>query len=70
DYGKLMHEIVSQVETIGDVPEAVTQKVLSGELREDEKELTVRQLTEVISQPGVAAWYSGRYHVLNETQVL
>lgn len=70
DYGTLMHDIVSRVETLRDIPQAVERKILAGELSADEKERTVRELTEFLSLPEVADWYSGNYTVLNEMQVL
>lgn len=35
-----------------------------------EEERTVRELTDFLSLPEVADWYSGKYTVLNEMQVL
>ncbi|RNC63338.1 exodeoxyribonuclease V subunit beta [Proteiniphilum sp. X52] len=70
DYGTMMHDIVSNVKTLADIPRAVEQKVSAGELAEDERDNTIRQLTEILSRPEISDWYSGKYTVLNETQVL
>ena len=70
DYGTLMHDIVSRVETLADIPHAVEREILAGELSVEEKERTVRELTDFLSLPEVADWYSGKYTVLNEMQVL
>lgn len=70
DYGKMMHEIVSNVETLADIPQAVERKISAGELQELDRESTVRELTDFLSLPEISKWYSNRYTVLNETQVL
>lgn len=70
NYGTMMHGIVSRVETIDDIRHAVECKILSGELHEGEKEHLVQELTDFLSIPEVAEWYSGKYKILNETQVL
>jgi ATP-dependent exoDNAse (exonuclease V) beta subunit len=70
DYGMLMHDIISRVETIGDIPQAVERKILAGELNNSEKENIVCELTEFLSISEVSDWYSGKYTVLNEMQVL
>lgn len=70
DYGRMMHDIVSNVKTLADIPQAVEQKISAGELGEEERHNTIRQLTEMLSQPEISDWYSGKYTVLNETQLL
>jgi ATP-dependent exoDNAse (exonuclease V) beta subunit (contains helicase and exonuclease domains) len=70
DYGTFMHDIVSNVENLSDVPIAVERKISEGELREQEKENAIRELTDFLSLPEIADWYTGKYTVLNETQVL
>jgi len=66
----MMHDIVSNVKTLADIPQAVEQKVSAGELAEEERENTIHRLTEILSRPEISDWYSGKYTVLNETQVL
>ena len=70
DYGRMMHDIVSNVKTLADISQAVEQKISTGELGEEERDNTIRQLTEMLSQPGVSEWYSGKYTILTETQLL
>ncbi len=70
DYGKMMHEIVSHVETLADIPRAVELKISAGELQERERESTIRELTDFLSLPEINKWYSDQYTVLNEAQVL
>lgn len=70
DYGRMMHDIVSNIRTLEDIPLAVEQKISAGELEEEERDNTIRQLTEILSQPEISDWYSGKYTILNETQLL
>jgi len=70
DYGTLMHDIVSRVKIITDVPQAVERKISEGELEEQERENTIRRLTDFMSQPAISSWYSDQYNVLNEVEML
>lgn len=69
-YGTLMHEIISEVETLDDVNEAVEAKYMSGEIELDKKEEIKQRLNTVLSIGEAADWYSGKYRVVNETQIL
>ena len=70
DYGKTMHDIVSNVKTLSDIPDAVKKKIAEGELPKEERNSKIEELTSYLSLPEVADWYSGKYTVLNETQLL
>nr|WP_286848990.1 UvrD-helicase domain-containing protein [Proteiniphilum sp. UBA5218] len=70
DYGKLMHDVISNVKTFSDIPIAVEKKISEGELNERDRESAIREMTEFLSLPDIADWYSGSYTVLNEVQVL
>ncbi len=70
DYGKTMHDIISHVKTIADIPYAVERKVAEGELPESEQASKVEELTRSLSIPEVTDWYAGKYTVLNENQLL
>ena len=69
-YGTLMHDIISEIKLIDDLEEAVERRYLSGEIELDKKEEIKSYLNSVLSVEEVADWYSGKYHVINETQVL
>jgi len=70
DYGMLMHEIISQVKTLDDLDKAVEKKYLAGEITEEKKNQLLVSLREWLSIPDVKDWYSDKYQILNETQVL
>lgn len=69
-YGTLMHEIISEIDTADDLADAVEARYLSGELEADKKDEILELLSDVLSIDEVADWYSGKYNVINETQVL
>lgn len=70
DYGRLMHDILSRVRLIEDVPAAVERKISEGELSEQEREKTIGMINSFLSLPGMNEWYSDKYKVLNESQLL
>ena len=70
DYGTLMHAIISKVRYVSDIPAAVERKIAEGELSEQEREKTVRELSKVLSLGEVMEWYSDKYTILNEAQIL
>ena len=65
-----MHEIVSNVKTISDIPQAIEKKIYEGEINESEQERLTTELTDYLSLPAASDWYSGKYNVLNEAQIL
>jgi ATP-dependent exoDNAse (exonuclease V) beta subunit len=70
DYGKLMHDIVSNIEKLEDIPSAVSRKISEGEIKEHEKEIIISEIEGYLTKPEVVEWYSGIYTVLNEAVVL
>lgn len=70
EYGTMMHEIISQVNIIEDLNDAVEARYLSGEIEVDKKEGIKQHLHTVLSIEEVSDWYSGKYRIINETQVL
>lgn len=70
DYGTLMHDLVSRVETFAHIPRAVERKIVAGELPETDRAKMTDELLQMLSIDGVSDWYSGKYTVLNEMQVL
>ncbi len=70
DYGTLMHDLISKVQTIADIPHAVERKIISGELPESNRQEVIDELKQLLSINEVSNWYSGNYSILNEVQVL
>lgn len=69
-YGTLMHEVISEISTLEQIDAAVEAGYISGELTADEKNEIILLLRETLSHPDVIDWYSGKYRVLNETDIL
>lgn len=69
-YGTMMHEIISEVNTIDDLDAAVEERYLSGEIEIGKKDEIKKQLRDVLSIDEVSEWYSGKFNVINEMQVL
>lgn len=70
DYGTLMHEIVSQIQTEADINDAVERYHISGDITLNQKEEIISLLKSYLSNPLISSWYSGEYKVLNEVQIL
>ena len=70
DFGTLMHNIVSEINTLDDLDGALERRLLSGELTSEDKHNLYDELRESLSLPQVIDWYSGNYRVLNEQEVL
>ena len=70
DYGKMMHDIVSNIEKLEDIPVAVGRKISEGEIKEDNRDLIISEIEGYLTKPEVIEWYSGIYNVLNEAVVL
>jgi ATP-dependent exoDNAse (exonuclease V) beta subunit len=70
EYGTLMHGILSRVARIEDLDKAVDEAVSEGAVGADDKETLIASLKHCLSLPEVADWYSGKYQILNEMQIL
>ncbi len=71
NYGTLMHELISQVETFADIENAVNSKVISGELSESDRQQTIDELKQSLTlNDEIKSWYSGKYTILNEVVIL
>ena len=70
EYGTLMHAILSNVETADDIDVAVEKAVSEGEIPIGEKADLLTSLKAHLSVSEAANWYSGKYRILNEVQIL
>lgn len=71
NYGTLMHELISKVETVADIENAVNSKVISGELSETDSQQTIDELKQTLSlNDDIKSWYSDKYSILNEVMIL
>jgi ATP-dependent exoDNAse (exonuclease V) beta subunit len=70
DYGTLMHEIISKIQTAKDIKSAIEEYYISGDIAAGQKEKVTALLESYLSIPVVSPWYSGEYTVLNEVRIL
>lgn len=70
DYGTLMHEVVSSINTIDDIESATEKYYISGDITLEQKVELIELLNIFLAREDVAEWYCGGYKVLNEIQIL
>ena len=68
--GKLLHELFKRVITREDARPAVRSLRLEGVIGAADEEHYARQVEGYLSRPGIAAWFDGRYRVVNEREIL
>jgi ATP-dependent exoDNAse (exonuclease V) beta subunit len=70
EFGNLMHEIVSHIDTVADLPLVLKAYVESGELAVSESDRIEKEIDEFLNLENVKKWYSGTHRVLNEVEIL
>ena len=70
NYGKIMHEIFSEIITADDINAAVRKKVIEGKIPESEESVIREKIVKLISQPIVWDWFKPGNEVLNEISIL
>jgi len=68
--GKLIHEILSLVETTNDLHKAVKRIEVEGKIATVDAEKMIVDLTELLNDPEVKTWFDGTYRVVNERNIL
>ena len=68
--GKLIHEILSLINTTGDLQKAVKRIETEGKIGSNEAEKIISELTELLSDPEVISWFDGTFRVVNERSIL
>lgn len=68
--GALMHEVLSKVRTIRDIPAAVESYRQEGIIDRKEAVFLISKLTALLNLPDVSVWYDGSARVLNEVDIL
>lgn len=69
-YGKIMHEIFSEINTPDNVGAAIRKKIIEGKIPEAEEQEIGEKISKLISQPVVKDWFQPGTEVLNETSIL
>jgi ATP-dependent helicase/nuclease subunit A len=68
--GKLIHEILSLIETTGDLDKAVKRITTEGKMDADKTEVMKAELLEMLNDQEVKSWFDGTYRVINERNIL
>lgn len=68
--GKLIHEILSLVETSGDLGKAVKRVETEGKIGADEAVNLKSELEMLFQDPEIKSWFDGTYRVVNERNIL
>ncbi len=70
NYGKLMHEIFSKIIVKEDVNDAVEEMIFQGKVDSKQTEILKSKFRELINIPQVADWFSDKWLVKNESEIL
>ena len=70
DAGKLYHRLFSTIETADDVENGIDDLIREGVIEYSEKEKIKEFVTRAINRPEVAEWFSGRYRLYNECNII
>jgi len=68
--GKLIHEILSLIETTGDLQKAVKRIETEGKIGSGEAGKMIVELTGLLNDPEVKSWFDGTFRVVNERSIL
>ncbi len=68
--GKLVHEILADVETSDGFQHSCDKAFAEGRINSSERDAVIRQFGEGMNNPIVNDWFSGKYEILNERNLL
>ncbi len=69
-YGRIMHELFSQIFTLKDISTATESLYYQGKISKTEMEIIRKDVTALFSDIQVSSWFSGEWKVLNERDIL
>ncbi|MCL6267343.1 UvrD-helicase domain-containing protein [Flagellimonas myxillae] len=70
EHGNLIHHVLSQIETVGDIPKVLEQLQENGELPKASYEFVSQKIKEVVRHPQLSAYFTSEFQVLNEQEIL
>ncbi|MCL1821918.1 MAG: UvrD-helicase domain-containing protein [Prolixibacteraceae bacterium] len=68
--GKIIHEILAQIETVDQIGGILENAMLRLAILPSEAETVGNQIRNILNQPLAAEWFSGKYKILNEQEIL
>ncbi len=70
NYGKVMHEVFSEITTTDDINNAIRKKVIEGKIPESVESQIREKIVKLINQPVIREWFEKGNEVLNEVSIL
>ena len=68
--GKLIHEILSLVDTVSDLPKAIKQVETEGKIGSQDSLDMLSELADLLNDAEIKSWFDGTYRVVNERNIL
>ncbi|MGE5448981.1 MAG: 3'-5' exonuclease, partial [Bacteroidales bacterium] len=68
--GKLIHEVLSLIDTTDDLERAIRRVELEGKMSADKAKWMMSHLSELLSDPEIKSWFDGTYKVINARNIL
>ncbi len=69
-YGVVMHEILSLIETSSDIEKAVDEEIALGRLKTESRSEVLNRLRQMLISVESYGWFGKGYRVLNETEII
>ena len=69
-YGLLMHDILSQLRTADELPKILQTQMLNAKLTAEQLPQVQNTINQLLDNEQARAWFSGKYRVLNETEII
>ena len=70
DRGLLLHELFAMIATVDDAPKAIARMVRDGLINASEQHEIERIVHRALALPEASDWFSGRYELFNECNIL
>ena len=70
EWGNLVHNILSKIDTIADVDGAIDSEIIQGNLMESEAKELKTLLLDILGQSEVGVFFDGSYEVRNEAAIM
>lgn len=68
--GKIMHYMLSLINTFTDKDKALKRLLIDGIITDESAHTMAQKIDDIMNNPRVKLWFSGKYKVLNETTIL
>jgi len=70
NYGSLMHEILSKIQTPIDIESALQEAYFAGKISIPERKYFLLKLNEIVENKQIAHWFSNSYEIKTEAEIL